>query len=286
MGRRVFPTACPPGMRPPVRLPRRIVETALALAALGTAGAVLYAQSVELPPEARRALEQVEDFSLSFSNPGFYAVLEHVKRMEAAPGHVREPIQIEDWTALMERPDDFRGLPITVEGVVGRNKAWRFEQQERQELGTVWQLELWRAGQPISVTAILTENADDIPLEATIRVSGYFVMMRQYPSGPSGLRQAALIVGQGPTLISQTGRAQDPRRVSKVVLGIVAAVTLALLVVWILLRRSVRARQSTEMLLHSSGPAPVSLAKDLEAWVAEDMPESLISKSGRKSDDN
>ena len=60
---------------------------------------------------------------MSFSNPGFYAVIDHVKRMKTSPGHAREPIQVEDWTALLERPVDFRGLPVTIEGVVGRKKS-------------------------------------------------------------------------------------------------------------------------------------------------------------------
>ncbi len=259
-------------MRPVIHTYRLLV--CVSLLAVTCSVPVAVAQSTrsarELPEDVRAALERVEDFSFSFSQPGFYAVLEYVKTMGTSPGQLREPLPIDDWTVLLERPADFRGLPITIEGVVGRNKVWRFEQDEHRHLGTVWQLELWRADQPITATVILTDDAGDIPINATIRVTGYFVMVRQYHSGTKQIRQAALLVGHGPTLVSQTATLPETRSMSKGIVGLIVTATVVLLVTWILLRRSVaRTRRSTET-MRAGGPAPVSLADDLAAWAAEE----------------
>ncbi|MFQ5806464.1 MAG: hypothetical protein ACE5I3_08440 [Phycisphaerae bacterium] len=226
--------------------------------------------SRELPNEVHAALEQTEDFSFNFAQPGFYALLEYLKTTNNPPGHARGPVALSDWTMLLERPADFRGLPVTVEGFVGRNKAWRFEQEEYRHLGTVWQLELWRPDQPIACTLVLTGDASDIPLGATIRVTGYFVMIRQYPSQTRQARQSALLVAHGPTLVSQSAARTRTGSTSNWIVGLVAAATAALIVIWILLRRSIPRTQGATPALRASGPAPVSLADDLAAWVAEE----------------
>jgi len=255
----------------------------LLAAALSTLGASAQSSrpAEELPEEVRAVLSGVEDFSFSFSQPGFHAVLEYVKSMTGSPGQAREAVLIDDWTTLLERPADFRGLPVTIEGIVGRNKAWRFEQEQHRHLGAVWQLELWRADQPIAATLILTDDAGDIPIGATIRVTGYFVLMRQYHSGTRQTRQAALLVGHGPTLVSQT--AARTRSASSSLVGIVVAATLALLVIWILLRRSAARTRRTTAAPRASGPAPVSLADDLAAW-AEEEPQPPPEEDGHDAD--
>jgi hypothetical protein len=226
-------------------------------------------QPPELPEEVRAALARVEDLSFSFAQPGFYAVLEHLKTTRDVPGHARPPLEVDDWTVLLERPADFRGLPVTIEGVVGRNKAWRFEQEEHRHLGTVWQLELRRRDQPIAATVILTGDAGDIPLGATIRVTGYFIMIRQYYSATNQLRQAALLVAHGPTLVSRPVARTHTRSTSSWIIGLLVAATAALVVIWVLLRRSVARTRKAPQSLRASHPAPVSLADDLAAWAAE-----------------
>ncbi len=237
-------------------------------AAQTTAPAI--SQRPELPEEVCAALERVEDFSFSFAQPGFYAALEHLKTSRDSPGHALRPLEISDWTVLLERPADFRGLPVTIEGVVGRNKPWRFEREEHRHLGTVWQLELWRRDQPIAATVILTEDAGDVPLGATIRVTGYFVMMRQYYSATKRLRQSALLVAHGPTLVSRPLARTRTRSTSSWIVGLLVAATAALVVVWVLLRRSVARTRTATQTPRASHAAPVSLADDLAAWAAEE----------------
>jgi hypothetical protein len=224
----------------------------------------------ELPASVRAALQDVDDFSFSFAQPGFYAVLAHLKTGSTPRGPMRSAVEVNDWSTLLERPADFRGLPVTIEGVVGRNKAWRFEQDEYRELGTVWQLELWRRDQPITCTLVLTENADDIPVNATVRVTGYFIMVRQYYSRTNRPRQAALLVADGPTLVAQAAARGRTRGNGDWVIGLLVAATVALLVIWLLLRRSATRSRQTSQTLRASRPAPTSLAYDLAAWAAEE----------------
>ncbi len=221
-----------------------------------------------LPPDVRAALAGTTDFSLSFAQPGFYAVLRYVKRPDVSPEDAA-PIEVNDWRALLERPADFRGLPVTIRGTVGRNKAWEFVQPEQRDLGRVWQLELWTPGQPLAATVILTDDAGDIPVGATIRVTGYFVMIRNYYGPSNRLCQAALLVGQAPTLISRTGPAAGQRLPKRGPLGIVAALVAGMVIVWLILRRSV-ARPPRPEALRARRPAPESLADDLAAWAARE----------------
>jgi hypothetical protein len=253
----------------------RTLLYALLLAGAGS-GSLAVAQSSrsggELPEHVRAALAAIEDFSFSFAQPGFHAVLEYVKTMGGSPGQAGAAVVIDDWTALLERPADFRGLPVTIEGLVGRNKSWRFEQEERRHLGPVWQLELWRPDQPIAATVILTDDADDIPIGATIRVTGYFVMIRQYHSDTKQVRQAALLVGHGPTLVTRTGAAQTTRSASNLIVGLLVTATAALLITWVLLRRSVGKTRPASTTPRASAAAPMSLADDLAAWAEQEQP--------------
>lgn len=228
------------------------------------------ARGSDLPAHVISALSSIEDFSFSFSQPGFYAVLSHIKTDVDSLDLSESATPIDAWTVLLERPAEFRGLPVTVEGTVGRNTQWQFEQPEHWALGPVWQLELTRRDQPIAVTLILTEDAGDIPLGATLRVTGYFVMMRNYYSATNRVQQAALLVGHGPTLISKPVGQVNQRSRPNHLIAIVAACTAGAFVVWLILRRSLSRGPHDLRELRASRPAPESLADDLAAWTAND----------------
>lgn len=219
-----------------------------------------------LPPETQEALEAVEDFSFSFDSPGFRRLITHLKTRQPALDTVQTPLEIDDWTTLLERPADFRGLPITIDGIVGRNKVWRFEDPTLRALGPLWQLELWHPDQPITATVILTLDAADVPLGATIRVSGHFVMIRQYYSDTDRVRQAALIAGLAPTMISRS-ESKPLRNELRHTIGVIAALAVGLLLAWWILRRATRTRRVVSMPQPAPRtPAPFSVADDLAAW--------------------
>lgn len=254
----------------------------LGLAALG-AGAAAFAQSRaasapassaahELPDGVLAALASVEDMSLRFDHAGFYALLRHVDETNEAPGTHEAPLLVDDWRALLERPGEFRGRAVTIEGTVGRSSSWRALVAQAADVGEVWQWELERTDQPLACTVVLTENASDIPLGATVRVTGYFVMIRQYYTRQNRPAPAALLVAHAPSSVRlpsppPTGSAGFAPATA---IGIGGA-TLVGVVIWVMLRRRSAARTDLHALRAESG-APLSLSTELADWAEHAAP--------------
>jgi hypothetical protein len=241
---------------------------AAALALLGVAArgqdALSTAPAVELPPDVQAALADVADFTLNFDQPGFYAVLRFVAHHPTPPGFAQPALEIDEWATLAERPADLRGRAVTVTGVVGRNKS-PYTLNAAPDVGYVWQLELHAADQPLACTLILAEDAGDIPLGATVTVTGYFVMMRRYLDARGVARPAALIVAPGPTTVSRAApQVGGVRPVDWWWLG--GALVVGLVVALVLMRRQGRRGRTDPATLHARKPAPMNLADDLAEW--------------------
>lgn len=188
---------------------RRRAQAAVLLGCL--AAGITFAQSAPtasaaaslptaLPPALLTTLQDVRDFSFDFGQPGFYELLRFVKFSSAADLSAAGE-ELENWTPLVERPRDFRGRVVTVTGIVGRNSSWRLVGAPLEALGSAWQLELRGSRVPYACTVILTQDADDIPLGARVRISGYFCLVRQYRSETNQVCQAPLLVGVGPSRV-------------------------------------------------------------------------------------
>jgi hypothetical protein len=250
------------------------------LCLLGAVGAMPFAlaqpvrSASQAAPAGLEQLAEIDDFSFSYAQRGFYAVLEHVKRTGRATLDDAEPLAIRDWRALLERSPDYRGRTVTVEGLVGRNSAWKPLDPQQQALGTVWELQLHRDDQPLICKCILVGDAGDIPLGARLEVTGVFIMIQQYYSDSKRLRQAALLVGVGPTSVSQAvpRRAEEPARSW---MGVILALLVGLGLAWFLLRRHLHERSSADFAaLRAQRAAPLHLADDLAAWTRQDEPNS------------
>ncbi len=220
-----------------------------------------------LPADVRGALERIEDHSFSFSQPGFYAVVEHVARLSGTLSPGDSGAIPADWNALLERPAEFRGKLVTVVGEVGRVSSWKLTDERFADLPTLWQLELSHRDQPIACTAILTAAAGDIPLGATIAVTGYFVMIRQYYGASGRARQSALIVGQGPSRVETAGRSAARDSAPSALIAVIAASAI-LAVAWFALRRWVQSR-SPPVELRQARPAALDLSADLARWAQQ-----------------
>lgn len=221
----------------------------------------------DLPTHVARALGEIRDFAFNFDHEGFYHLVDHVRNeAEPPPGQVE---RVDDWRILLERPSAFRGRWVEVEGVVGRNRGYTIARPGGPS-APLWQLELGGAAeQPIACTVVLTQPADDIPLGARLRVAGRFVMIRQYFDPGNRPRPAALLVGRGPTLVSQAAP-PSARRLRANWTWIVAGLTAGLLVAWALLRRATAERPLSDPRgLHASRPAPSNLSQDLARWARQ-----------------
>jgi|GEM_PF-3170220 len=241
-------------------------------AALAAANAGAQTTQPAWTPQQRELLDKIEDFSFNFGQPGFYTILERALAEPSIAPDDDAALEIADWSELLERPADFRGAAITITGVVGRSKAWRHTQPRFAKYGVIHQLELSRRGAPLACTLIMTESAAGIPIGATIRVSGYFVMIRQYRDSRGNVHQAALLVGHGPTLISQAVP-RSWRFQKRGAMIIIASIVGGLLLAWIVLRRFNAAARREARLAQADHPAPAHLADDLQKWAAREMPD-------------
>jgi hypothetical protein len=225
-------------------------------------------------------LDQTEDFVADFDRPGFYAVLEHVAGHPHSPGHTQTPIEVRDWRVFMERPNSLRGCPVTIEGIVGRNKA-PYVLPRAPHLGEITQLELHRPDQPLACTVIVPQDASDIPVQSTIRLTGYFVLVRQYPDRSGHEQYAALLITPGPTGISRI--VPGPAEIDRRWIWILGAIVVGLLVAILLLRRASRTGRRDVRTLRAAHDAPARLAEDLAAWADEEDPDTT-SKPDRPPD--
>lgn len=243
------------------------------IAALLTAGAVCFGQTSRestSPPASGPApdawivavdLDEIKDFSFSYAQPGFYALLRRVKRGGLDPAS--PPVEGVRWTDLLERPADFRGALLRVSGVVAGNRRWKHNSAEYEDIGYVSEVHLTQADQPLICKLILTGDASDVPLGAMIDVDGYFVTIQHYYSESKRQCQAAVFVGVGPTTISTAGAAGQ-RAVDWT--GPIIATTAGFLVAYLILKRTLRGHRPIES-LRASKPAPLHLADDLADWV-------------------
>jgi hypothetical protein len=230
----------------------------------------------ELPASVMDELSKVRDFQLDYDTPAFYEVVDAVKYATVDPGTYAEPIKLGDWREVVERPSEFRGRPGTSEGIVGRNKSFRFvDPKLRARLGFLWQLELMQPGCPVAATVLLTQDAGDIPLNSTITVTGYFVMVKQHLTARRETINDLLIVARGLSSLS-TENAGQPDLKSKIDWRwLLASVLLALVFALLVLRRTSSGGKRTDPHeLSAAHRAPMNLADDLDEWAeSEDLDE-------------
>lgn len=231
---------------------------------------------------AATALSSIHDFSFSYAQPGFYALLRRVKAhgldaSEAARTNER-------WTDFLERPADFRGQIVHLRGTVGGNRRWKHESAEYADLGYLSEMQLTKADEPIICKVILSGDASDIPLGAIVDVDAYFVTIQHYYGESKRQHQAAVFVGQGPSIVSTAGPGR-PAQPAFDWTGPIVAATAGLLIAYLILRRSVHGRRPVAA-LRASREAPLHLADELAEWTRTDDPLSRGSNAAESPTSN
>ncbi len=220
----------------------------------------------ELPPAIREALAPVGDFVMNIDQPGVLAVFEFVKRSAQPPGYDESPIEIKDWRDLLERPSDLRGRVVAIEGLVGRNKD-PYTLVSRPELGLFGQIELRRDDQPLTCTVICTTDTAFIPIGATARFVGYFVMIRNYRGASGREQQAALVVATGPQHVTPLAPSDAGGTPQWAYLA--GAIVLGLVITIVLLRQAHRGPPRDVSQLRAERAAPLNLAAELDEWAKQ-----------------
>lgn len=224
-----------------------------------------------MPEDVRAALAATGDYGFDFEQPGFYALVRFVKQAGLSPGFSQTPVEVQDWTDLFERPADFRGKPVTISGVIGRNKN-PYKLAKLPELGYVYQVELRDPGSPLSATIIFTEDVSDLPVDSQIRLTGYFVLIRQFTAANGQKLPAALIVARGPSEITRATGVAKPES-GPLWPWVLVVVVAASVVVWIILRQSARAPLRRDLsALRAAHAAPMNLSAEFIDWAQEGRP--------------
>jgi hypothetical protein len=230
----------------------------------------------ELPTDLDQALTTIEDFTYDFDHPAYYRLLEFVQNSPQAPGFAGEPIAVNDWRTLIERPADYRGLPVTVEGVVGRNKD-PYTHTRHPELRPVSQVELSRPDQPATCTIVFTQDVCDIPVGSTIRVTGYFAKINRFPRQAAEPGLSALIVASGP---NQVSRAAVRPAAGPDWRWMMLAVVCGLVITVFMLRRARRFHRHDLRNIQVDGQPRMNLAADLAAWAEREPPDRQPPQTG------
>ena len=218
----------------------------------------------ELPPAVRTALEAVEDGKPNFDNPGYYALLAFVHQMREVPGWRNGTVDVQRWRDMLERPAEFRGRAVTIDGIIGFKRP-PYKMQDYPQLDELWQLELRDAADtngPLSATVVCTQDASSLPIGAEIRITGYFVMLRQWQSQPA--KYAVLLVAKGPSHVSTAG---PPAPASFPWSAVLIVIGVGLLAALVLLRGATVRRTRTDLRTLRARAAPgESHVDELQAW--------------------
>src|SRR5207237_4462365 len=98
------------------------------------------------------------------------------------------------WRFLMERPSEYRGRLVVVEGFVQSSQAYELQPAGEPALGRVLQTEL---GDPITrglCTIISVADQPPVPLRARVRAKGYFLKVRRFKTRAGDISDAPLLV--------------------------------------------------------------------------------------------
>lgn len=192
--------------------------------------------------QGRRLLEGVRDGVFSFDDPGFYWFCRYVKQhrdpSEFAVTAADSPIP---WRFLLERPSDYRGQLVTVEGILQSRPVFIQTSPMRGDLDRLTQCELSESGTRSFCTVITTDEAEDTPVHSRVRAKGYFIKVRGYTTDAGETGAGPLIVARRLEVVRtpSSGLTEGPPGLPGLSKAIMIA-TAALAVIWLLLRRGLR----------------------------------------------
>lgn len=229
------------------------------------------------PSDIRAGMELlagVEDETFSFDDEGFYWFCRYLrKNPEALSTAVCAANDVVPWHYLMERPSDYRGRAVCIEGRFLREQP-EYEVVTRPGVGRLRQIDLGTPGSGAIATLVLVDPPPNTPRKSLIRVRGIFIKVRSY-------RTESGDDGAGPLLVATTfdvieaGRrdAAIERGMSgRDILTAMAGLTVVLFLLVVMMRK--RAAVSTSMTqLPVDRPRVSGTAVDFD-WMGQTSQES------------
>jgi len=119
-----------------------------------------------------RLLEDVRDNVFSFDDPAFYWFCQYVRRQPATTNTAADEPPL-PWRFLFERPSDYRGRVILVQGILQSRQT--YELTNRPGVETLHQCELSDPTTRAICTVVSIDDPGEIPIRSLVRASGYFI---------------------------------------------------------------------------------------------------------------
>lgn len=196
------------------------------------------------PPDVEQGvslLANVKDGEFSFDDEGFYwfcrFLREHPDVLERPDCATDEVVP---WQYLMERPSDYRGRAICIEGrFLGEQPP--YDVTARPGVGRLRQVDLGVPGSQAIATLVLVDPPPATPKRSLVRARGYFIKVRSYRTESGGEGAGPLFVARTLEIIERAsgGATGSSLLRGRNVLLAMGGLTLILFFVMIFLRRRV-----------------------------------------------
>jgi len=157
----------------------------------------------EVLAEGRRLLADIEDYTFTFDHPGFYWMCGVVRSYPDLLSNAACREDLTPWQYLLERPSDYRGRRVCIEGVILQVKD-AFRIADRPELGTLYQIELGQVGSNAVATVVLTEKPLASNRKTQIRLPALFIKARRFQSADAGEGAGPLLVGRSFEIVKES----------------------------------------------------------------------------------
>ncbi len=221
---------------------------------------------------AAKLLDAVKDHVFSFDDPAFYWFCRYVAagKADEALDHEKsdEPLP---WKMLLERPADYRGKPVRIEGYVQTIQA--FDVSNREGIGRLYQCELAESGTRALCAVICTEEPANLPLRSRVRAQGYFIKVRAYQTNDGETGEGPLIVAKRISLcFPSTSSIPGGGPGNSVERWMIPSVAL-LAVVWLVLRRIARKPMGASTILPADRRSAKATNDDFD-WLTDSSPGS------------
>jgi hypothetical protein len=195
---------------------------------------------------ARLLLHDVRDNVFSFDDEAFYEFCRYVRdHVPPAVSPMEASAPAVPWKFMLERPSDYRGRLVTIEGVLQARTAFEVSGPGREGIGRLYQCELSDQGTRSLCAAITVDDPQDIPIRSRVRAKGFFIKVRSYTTNAGDWGAGPLLVARRLELIEPPSSAL-PDVFSGWAIGLteVCVATAVLALVWLALRRAVRRTRS------------------------------------------
>ncbi len=228
--------------------------------------AVAQPAAVDDLAEGRRLLREVRDHEFRFDDEAFYWFVEKVRTDATAKRYdVAEDEAPVNWRHLLERPDDYRGRLVVVQGRLMRHEQYRLT--DREQLGTLHQCELADPTTRAICTVVLTQSPGNIRTRSLVRCKGFFIKVRDYATDSGDEGSGPLVVAPRLEFVASptSGTGAEGQPVPGT--GWIVGVTALLALVWVLMRRNAT-RPIPEELPHRAGGTVAPSSADFD-WLEE-----------------